>query len=275
MPELKKQILVHIKKHHDENGKVPSLEVICKEVEGCNKTKFYKRFTGIAEACRLAGVPAPESRIKATKKARKTQKSKKKKQHVETKEVSLPGVVLTKDHVERFLSIRHLEKSKDMSEIIDKILDRDTDFREEKGMTLDNTKEVFDYIKMAKERKWTLASLISIQTRLWNAGIMSMSPQSVKEHASLLEKLKESGYDTDKISEILGRSFVKDFMPDISYDECVKFLDSLRAIWFKGLTISQYLNEVAKVRQDMELYQEYFNGGITYDQLKQTVHPND
>lgn len=136
-------------------------------------------------------------------------------------------------------------------------------------MTLDNTKEVFDYIKMAKERKWTLDSLIRIQTRLWNAGIMSMSPQTVEMLIGFLENMKDR--DPGELSDMLSSPFVKDTLPNLSSVECSKLIVSLREIWLKGITVGEYIKKLDKAEQNMNLLKGYHDKQITAEQVMRTV----
>jgi len=271
MSEVKKAIMSFIKSHHDINGKPPSLKTIRERVEGASTRRFYSLFPGgMAEACRLSGIPVPKDRIKATKKARKTRESKTQKQ-ADTKEVSSFRIILTKEQVSRLRGIAHLEGGKNIEIIIDEMLDRDTRYREEKGLSLNDTKEVFDYLKAAKEIGWEISWLLRMHTKLWNAGLKSMSSEDVEGLAVFLENMKAWGWEAGDITRILNNPFIKDALPRLSYDDGVKMVEFIREAMTEGLTVSQYLNEMAKVSQNMKLYQEYFNKQITYDQLERTV----
>lgn len=68
---IKETTLNFFKAYYEEHGKPPSVTLTCKEVEGLSRNKFYLTFKdGVAEVCKLTGVPEPEDRIKATTKAR-------------------------------------------------------------------------------------------------------------------------------------------------------------------------------------------------------------
>lgn len=271
MSEVKKSILGFVRSYNEVNGKPPSLKVISQGVEGVSKRRFYALFPGgMGEACRLAGIPVPKDRIKATKKARKSRESKTPRPAYTTR-VSSPGIVLTESQVARLLGIAHLEGGKNIELVIDEILDRDTRLREEKKLTLDDTQVVFDYIDRAKERTWDLDLLLNIHTRLWNAGLMRMSSQAVEGLVGFLEKMKARGWDSGEIPDLLSNPFVKDIMPRLSSDEGVELVELLREIGLKGLTVGQYLKEVAEVRQAINLFQEYFNGRITAEKLMRMV----
>jgi len=273
MSETKRSILSFIKTYHETHGNAPSLRRIYESLENVSKRKFYDVFPdGIGDACRQAGIDIPQERIKATTKARRTQKKKPSVSRAASQEHL--GIVLTESQIARLQGIAHLERGKNIGLVIDEILDRDTYLRREKGLTLDDTRAVFDYIDRAKERKWEVGWLLNIHTRLLNAGLMGMSSQAVEELASFLDNMKARDWDSGEISDLLSTSFVKDFMPRISYVECVKFVDSLREIWLKGVTVGQYLKEVAEFKQAIHVSQEYRNGRITAEQLMQAVKSN-
>lgn len=72
MGDIKEAALRFIREYYAKHGKPSSVELMCREVEGLSRRKFYKIFRGgMAEACKQAGIPVPEERIKATAKARK------------------------------------------------------------------------------------------------------------------------------------------------------------------------------------------------------------
>lgn len=74
----KESTLRFYKSYHAEHERLPSVSLACREVEDLTRRKFYKIFEGgQAEVCRLAGIPAPEDRVKATAKAREEKKSQK------------------------------------------------------------------------------------------------------------------------------------------------------------------------------------------------------
>ncbi|GAI15380.1 unnamed protein product, partial [marine sediment metagenome] len=271
--ELRKAILNFVKNHQESGGKAPSIRAICREVNGVSIRKFYKLFPeGLGEVCKKAGVPVPKQRIRATRKAVRGQEKK----AMAIEDRSEPGsrIILADSQSARIQGISHLEGGKDPGMIIDELLDRDTYLREEKGLSLDDVKAVFDYIDRAKERKWKVGWLIGIQTKLWNAGLKSMSSEDVEGLAVFLENMKAWGWEAGDITRILNNPFIKDALPRLSYDDGVKMVEFIREAMTEGLTVSQYLNEMAKVSQNMKLYQEYFNKQITYDQLERTVPPS-
>lgn len=68
---IKEATLNFFKTYYAEHGKPPSVKLAWTEVKGLTRRNFYEIFKGgVAEACRLSGIPVPEDRIKATSKAR-------------------------------------------------------------------------------------------------------------------------------------------------------------------------------------------------------------
>lgn len=68
--DIKEAVVDFVANYYDENGVAPSLKKICDGVPGLSKRKFYEEFEGITETCKLAGIPEPRDRMKATSKAR-------------------------------------------------------------------------------------------------------------------------------------------------------------------------------------------------------------
>jgi len=64
-------------------------------------------------------------------------------------------------------------------------------------------------------------------------------------------------------ADFLASPFVKYELKWLSRDDWVKILEFVSETKAEGITISQYLNEMAKVSQNMKLYQGYFNKQIT------------
>ena len=156
--------------------------------------------------------------------------------------------------------------------IIDELLDRDTYLREEKGLSLDDVKAVFDYIDGAKERRWKVGWLIGIQTKLWNAGLMGMSSKDVENLTAFLEEMQKLGWDTGDIPEFLNNPFIKETLPQLSPKEGERLTSLLREIGLKGLTAGQYLKQVEEVRQTMSWHRAYKEGRVTYKQFKKMVN---
>jgi hypothetical protein len=66
--KFKDAVIEYFKKYHKQHKKVPPTGKIFKEF---SKAKFYHTFPkGVAEVCKLAGIPVPEARLKRTQKAR-------------------------------------------------------------------------------------------------------------------------------------------------------------------------------------------------------------
>jgi hypothetical protein len=69
--ELRARIIQFVRDYHGEHGRPPSVRTIAQELRfSSGRFRRDDLFTGgIAEACRLAGVPAPEARIRRTGRA--------------------------------------------------------------------------------------------------------------------------------------------------------------------------------------------------------------
>jgi hypothetical protein len=59
------KIINYIRRHYAEEGKPPSVDVICKNTD-LTKREFYESFRGVAEALRAAGVSVARAWISGT-----------------------------------------------------------------------------------------------------------------------------------------------------------------------------------------------------------------
>jgi|GEM_PF-4437567 len=74
----KELIIDFARKHYKKHGKPPSIRLIARKHRrlGVTRSNIYELFPGgLAEICRLAGVPIPKQRIKATQQALKARKT--------------------------------------------------------------------------------------------------------------------------------------------------------------------------------------------------------
>ena len=274
--ESKQAALNFIKKYYEENKEPPSLALLCREVKGLSRRGFYEAFHGVGEACKLAGVPVPEARIAATRKALKERKKTSEDvdhrlgagyDHGDTSSM----VALSDEQVKRILGIAHLEGGKDPLAIVDELLERDAFLRENKGLTLDDTKAVFNYLEKAKEGKWTIPMLLSLHVRLWNAGVMSLAPEAIGDLASFLEKVRERGQRAEEILVFLSDPLIKDTLTQASAEEREGLKSLLGELRLKGLTVGGYMKEVAEFHRAISWHRAYKEGRVTWDQLKKAV----
>ena len=106
---LRQAMIQYIAGFYAERKRVPSVRETINHFK-TSFTCFYEGFSGgLSEACRLAGVPVPEERIKRTQKAVESSKTVE-----ETRsEYSLGSMVLSEEQTKRFWGISHLEGGKD------------------------------------------------------------------------------------------------------------------------------------------------------------------
>jgi len=86
--EFKTTIIQYYKKYHKLHNEAPSLKKVFEHFkkQKLYYAKFYDIFPrGQAEACKIAGIPVPEERLKQTRKARQTAKKKRVREPAETK----------------------------------------------------------------------------------------------------------------------------------------------------------------------------------------------
>lgn len=180
---LRGDILQFIESFYEESGEAPSVSEICRRIDGVYREKFYQLFKGrISEACRAAGVPVPDDRVKSTEKATE-EKEKPKKAVVETG-LSLK---LNPEQTRRIYGVSHLERSKDPSLLIDEMLSRDELIRSF-GLTLNQEPSLYAHARaLALVPQNVLGDMITMVYELNNLGWdISEFMSEVKKSASLL-----------------------------------------------------------------------------------------
>ena len=106
--KFKDQVIQYFQKYYAKRKKVPSSRDLFKSF---NKTKFYEVFPqGLAQACKAAGIPVPEERLKQTRKAREIAK-KKRLGETDTSETEQQGhLEVFKQSLEKERELRSLRK---------------------------------------------------------------------------------------------------------------------------------------------------------------------
>lgn len=234
--ELKKACLDFIKRYYSEKGEAPPVKVMCEEVEGLSRRKFYEFYEGgAAEACKLAGIPVDQKRVNSTKRARESRK--KKGSEAGDVEHESYRLTLTEEQTKRLLGISHLEKGKDSLLVFDEILKRDTGFRR-RGLDLTNSKRVLNFLDEAHEKgletpwiltalvtfrnlgltnlmrvatfleamvnvKWTIKEIPGVLTTGYNVGLNRHTPEEGEALFKLLEEIKSKGWTIEKFVEYM------------------------------------------------------------------------
>jgi hypothetical protein len=186
---LKQSITSHIAKHYQQKSEVPSIRMIVKHFkkDGLSTRGFYQIFPeGLAEACRLAEVPAPSGRVAQTSKASKTVKRE------ERESVPAPsstsGLVLTEEQSQRVFGICHLEGGSDPHKVINDLLDLDTQMRGKYHLNLSQISSVLLFVSEARRRGWKDDVLVDYLIRLWNSGL-KLKPEAVQNLQQLLSTI--------------------------------------------------------------------------------------
>ena len=177
---LRAAVLEFIGAFYKENGEVPSVSAIARQVDGVYREKFYKLFPGrLAEACRAAGVEIPDERIESVSKATESRE-----RSVKVVEESGLSLKLNAEQSRRVFGICHVEGSKDPGVILDEILERDEQLRN-LGLTIDSTKKLLDFMDRMIITGWTPETL---STFLNSLGVRFLLPRLTIESAEDLRK---------------------------------------------------------------------------------------
>jgi hypothetical protein len=115
MNEVKEDVIKFVKNYYNEDGKVPSVARICKNVPHLYNSKFYAEFPGgMVEVCKAAKIPIPKERIKRTRRASE------KKKRIE-KDENKVFIEISSQKYDNLNSIAYLE-NKSVEEVIDVLI---------------------------------------------------------------------------------------------------------------------------------------------------------
>lgn len=201
--ELRQAILQYFEECCERGEEAPSLRKTFKRFrkEKLNNVHFYKLFPGgLAEACKLAGVPVPKKRISRVRKA--VEASRMKDDADETLELSSLNLTLTGDLTKRLLGVSHLERGKDPSLIIEELLDRDAKLRKNYKLSLANTKAIGGFLDLMTARKWKVQEAADVVTRLWNCGFFNLDLKSANRVISFVKDLNERKWEVNRFIDV-------------------------------------------------------------------------
>lgn len=201
--ELRQAILQYFKEFCERGEEVPSLRKMFKRFrkEKLNNTRFYMLFPGgLAEACRLAGVPVPKKRIRRVRKA--VEASRMKEDADEALESFSLTLTLTEDLTKRLLGVSHLERGKDPSLIIEEFLDRDAKLRKNYKLSLAKTKAIGGFLDLMTARKWKVPEAADVTTRLRNCGFFNLDLNSANRVISFVEDLHRRKWDVNRFIDV-------------------------------------------------------------------------
>lgn len=204
--ELKKVIIDYAKEFYGEYKKAPSIRQIITrfKAEKLNRSKLYKFYPGgLAEVCRLAGIPVPE-RLANTQMALKARmKAEERKDGEASSSVRL---VLTEEQSKRLLAISYLER-KDELTVLDELLNFDSQLRKY-GLPMETIKRVSDAVDVAVSRGWKInhdPSFIDAITKAYNLGMLHLPPEKLKFSMEVFDWAKKKGWNAMDLVDYVTR----------------------------------------------------------------------
>jgi len=171
---LKENVLKYVKDSFKNEKKKVSVRDIQKKFS-CSTTIIYKLFPGKkAEIYSLAGVPIDQKTMEQTKVATAAKRSSK-------KTVAL-SYFLTEDQTKKILGLSYWEGGKDLSQVLDEILELELKNRRVK-LTLKERKMIWSFLESAFNNGWKIGEdpdIIQFIISLWNLGIHRQDPEIIK-----------------------------------------------------------------------------------------------
>lgn len=184
---LRETIVKYVRETYDGEKRKVSIRDIQRNCK-CSATKIYDLFPGKkAEIYRVAGVPLNQLRLEGTMRALKVKKEKKRKPMARGYPIQL-----TAAQSEHLYGIKHLEKGKDVSSIIDELLESDSEDRKY-GLTLENKKNIWRFLEVARDKKWKIGEtpdIVEVATKMHNLHVFQYRPDTIEKLIQLVNTLR-------------------------------------------------------------------------------------
>ena len=181
--KFKDAVLDYFKKYYKRHKKAPSTRQIFK-VKHFSKTKFYQTFpNGLAEACKLAGIPVPEASIKRMKRA--LQASEKKRVREIEKEATPVQDVKQSYEIQHEVQQREEQRRKELAE----------KHAKEDAMLLQDPNEAIRRPVVNAIENYALPVLLEIKY-----GIKATVPE-ILAMLKLYQKAKDEGWYVEDVME--------------------------------------------------------------------------
>ncbi|MEM3602773.1 MAG: TusE/DsrC/DsvC family sulfur relay protein [Candidatus Bathyarchaeia archaeon] len=224
--EFKRAIIEYVKEFYREYNTAPSIRQIISrfESEELNRSKLYERFPGgLAEICRLAGIPAPERLARTRRALEAKMRAKERKDGGATSSMRL---VLTEEQTKRLLAISHLE-GKDELTVMDELLNFDFKLRKY-GLSMEKIKRFSDAVDMAVGRGWKInhdPSFVDAVTKAYNLGMLHLPPETLKLSVEVFDWARKKGWSAFEFADYVTRHhnelmiYMRYVKGEISYEE--------------------------------------------------------
>ena len=198
-----------IKSYFTETKRVPSIQIISDNIAGVNRSNFYNLFSGIGEACDLAGVPRPSKRMNSTKKASKKRREKK---------PEIPHLItLTEEQTRNLLGIEFFEK-KPALDIIDELFDNLRFVKIKYEVNLSNIGVFSKFLKEAEKSGLGRAEIINCMHILTGLGVANAKSPVFNLFVNLVKYFLNNDIEITDLGSILKSKKVV-FMD--GYNRCI------------------------------------------------------
>lgn len=205
---LRAQAISYIIKHYAQTGKAPSVQKICNEVLGLNRSNFYNIFKGIGEACQMADIPIPTKRIAHTRTASKKRSEK----------IIEPKFSLTEDQYNKINAIHYLE-SKSMHDVIDELIENDRILRREYKLNMNEMASLSKLLKKAEKEGLNIDAVLKLLNRYIKKGVHYLGSNELNIIDNIFTLVMLFNLDFNDL-EKLYRS--QDVVYRSGYEECIE-----------------------------------------------------
>jgi hypothetical protein len=269
MTDLEEEILQFMKKYYTEHNEPPSIKTIEKSVNGATRRQFYNIFPGkIKEACKKAGIPISNENIRSTEKAIEAKQKRNIQKSIPVESPTSYAYTLNNKQMQRVYAISHLEGGKNISTVIDELLDYDAELRLKYNITLDQVKQINDYLTAAQPRRWSINMLLNIQTTLWNAGFNDTKSANnlyilASKYDTLLNQNKSINSFNQLMEDLLDINFA-----NLTPEEKLVFINISKDIKANGWTGNDFINIEKKYLDFMFMVRKYLRNESSLQELE-------
>jgi hypothetical protein len=196
MTQIKKRVLDYVRESAQRRNVAPSIRDIILHFDQLrNARQLYRIFPGkLMEICEQAGVPVPEQRLDKMRHVRAGNANTDPKQHTGAP----PPVTLTLTPVQyqRLLAIAHLEDNRDLSAVLDALLEVDGEMRRY-DLTIEQRRFLADALTNARRLGWNVGTrpdILDCVTRIQNFGLLAVPHHVLYEAVALTAALQQRGW---------------------------------------------------------------------------------
>ena len=212
--ERRQRVLKFVKDVYNRERRVPTIREISDNVTGVTRSNIYTLFPGkISQICKEAGVDVPKNRIKSTKKASSTRKTK--------SESTFPDIVLS-GQIAKELWVASTLEDKMPQDLMEEFLGEYRLFKNQYKLSSKNLGNFAKLLKDCENAGLNKDQIKSSMIRFINMGLNGLSPYSFNKLIDIRNLMIRSNI---KIEELLVFFVTQLDLYKRGYNLCIKYME--------------------------------------------------